>query len=467
MSVKIDFTGKRVALIGAGVSNMPQIPYIISHGGEVTLREKKSETELGEKVSEIKALGARLVCGEEYLKNLNEDIIIRSPGIRPDIPEFTASVGKVTCEMELFCENSPAKVFAVTGSDGKSTTTTILSKLVCAKGKTYLGGNIGEPLFHKIDEMTEDDAAVVELSSFQLMNMDARFTAAIITNVTPNHLNWHTGMDEYIEAKRNILKSTSLAVLNFDCPVTRGIGEELLGEGKTPVAYFSLSEIPDDMLKKLHRAVYTKDGEIVICDAQKKQSLMKTADIVLPGKHNIANYMAAIAAAWEHTTVDTIRSVAENFGGVRHRLQLVENKNGVRFYNSSIDSSPTRTAAAVSALLDSTPERPVVIICGGYDKNIPFEPLAETLLTSENIKSVVLTGATADKIFDCIKSHPMYETAKVSFNTKYDFTEAVKLAASLAERGDSVLLSPACASFDAFPNFEVRGNRFAEIVKEL
>lgn len=461
--------GKRVALIGAGVSNMPLISFIRSVGGDVTLREKKTAEELGARADEIVSLGARLICGDSYLDELTEDVIIRSPGIRPDIPEFSRAVengSRLACEMELFAANSPCPVYAVTGSDGKSTTTTILSKLLTAKGSVYLGGNIGEPLYQKTLSMTEDDVAAVELSSFQLMTMDAPFASVIITNVTPNHLNWHTGMDEYIEAKKNILRRAGAAVLNYDNDVTRSIGEELISEGSIPVTYFSLSEMKQNF--GAQRVLFLdSEGDVRVresCGCE--QVLMNRRSILLPGKHNVANYMAAAGAAWNATTPEKIREVAATFSGVRHRLQFIAEKNGVRYYNSSIDSSPTRTAAAISALSESAPERKIVIICGGYDKNIPFEPLAEAILSCDTIKAAVLTGATRDKIMTSIENSPLYKGSSVKVESEADFTEAVKLASRLADEGETVLLSPACASFDAFPNFEVRGEKFASVVKE-
>ena len=466
-----DVRGKKVALIGAGVSNMPLIGFIRTHGGDVTLREKKTEAELGTRADEIRELGARLICGEDYLCGMDEDIIIRSPGIRPDIAEFSEAVGRgaiLACEMEMFAANAPCPVFAVTGSDGKSTTTTILSKLLMPRGTSYLGGNIGEPLFQKVDTITGDDMAAVELSSFQLMTMDAPFEAVVITNITPNHLNWHTGMDEYIEAKCRILRHAGKAVLNYDCDVTREIGEKLISDGKVPVTWFSLSE-----MKQNHGAervfFLRENGDVIVREACGCESvLMNRRDVVLPGRHNIANYMAASAAAWDVTTPERIRSVASTFAGVRHRLQFITEKRGVRYYNSSIDSSPTRTAAAISALSETAPERGIVIICGGYDKNIPFEPLAEALLSCPIIKKIVLTGATREKILDAITGFPLYkETDAERILISPDFDGAVMTASAAAEDGDSVLLSPACASFDAFPNFEVRGERFADIANSL
>lgn len=466
-----DVRGKKVALIGAGVSNMPLISFIRAHGGEVTLREKKSEAELGARADEIRDLGARLICGDGYLDGMDEDIIIRSPGIRPDIPEFTQAVQKgalLACEMEMFAANTPCPVFAVTGSDGKSTTTTILSKLLIPNGISYLGGNIGEPLFQKVDTITENDMAAVELSSFQLMTMDAPFEAVVITNITPNHLNWHTGMDEYIEAKCRILRQAGKAVLNYDCDVTREIGEKLISDGKVPVTWFSLSEMKQNY--GAERVLFLREnGDVIVREACGCESiLMNRRDVVLPGRHNIANYMAASAAAWDVTTPERIREVASTFAGVRHRLQFITEKRGVRYYNSSIDSSPTRTAAAISALSETAPERDIVIICGGYDKNIPFEPLAEALLSCPIIKKIVLTGATREKILDAITGSPLYkETDAERILISPDFDEAVITASNAAEEGDSVLLSPACASFDAFPNFEVRGERFAAIANSL
>ncbi|MBQ6788941.1 MAG: UDP-N-acetylmuramoyl-L-alanine--D-glutamate ligase [Clostridia bacterium] len=466
-----DVRGKKVALIGAGVSNMPLIGFIRAHGGDVTLREKKTASELGARADEIRELGARLICGEDYLCGMDEDIIIRSPGIRPDIPEFCTAVENgalLACEMEMFAANAPCPVYAVTGSDGKSTTTTILSKLLMPGGVSYLGGNIGEPLFQKVDTITSDDIAAVELSSFQLMTMDAPFASVVITNITPNHLNWHTGMDEYIEAKCRILRHAGKAVLNYDCDVTRQIGEKLISDGKVPVTWFSLSEMKQNF--GAERVFFLRDdGNVIVREACGCESvLMNRRDVVLPGRHNIANYMAASAAAWDVTTPERIREVASTFAGVRHRLQFICEKQGVRYYNSSIDSSPTRTAAAISALSETAPDRGIVIICGGYDKNIPFEPLAEALLSCPIIKKIVLTGATREKILDAIKASPLYKSADEGrILVSADFDGAVITASVAAEEGDSVLLSPACASFDAFPNFEVRGERFAAIANSL
>ena len=464
--------GMTVALIGAGVSNMPLIPFLIGRGARVTVRDGKTEEKLGEKAGTIKSCGAALITGERYLDGLDEDVIIRSPGIRPDIPEFTGAVSRgaiLTSEMELFLTHTECRVFAVTGSDGKSTTTTVLSKLLetLPGGKTYLGGNIGRPLFHLYPEMGPEDKAAVELSSFQLMTADAPVEAAVITNVTPNHLNWHTGMDEYIEAKKRILLHVGRAVLNFDCPVTREIGES----AGCPVTFFSRTTVPDTALRDGDSAIYLKNGEIVKRSrGGEERKFISRSDILLPGMHNVENYMAAIAAAGEELEPEAARRVAQTFPGVEHRLEFVREYRGVRYYNGSIDSSPTRTAAALSALSDTMPERMITVICGGYDKNIPFEPLAEAVLSNETVRAVVLTGATAEKIRTAITSSPLWERRRDGgflLLDGGDFDDAVGRAASVAGDGETVILSPACASFDRFENFEERGRRFKELVRAM
>ncbi len=466
-----NFSGMTIALIGAGVSNTPLAEFFTKKGAIVTVRDKKSEAELGEeRCQTIKNTGATLICGEKYLSDLTEELVIRSPGIRQDIPEFEAvkaRKGRVITELGLFLEMSPAKVFAVTGSDGKSTTTTITSILlergVCNKGKAYLGGNIGEPLLHRIDGMTENDRVAAEISSFQLMDADFDAESAVITNISPNHLNWHTGMDEYIEAKKIALRHTKRAILNYGCEITREIGLSL----ECPVVWFSRDPIGDVPEKDMR--IFPEDGVITLFrSGNAPEKILPLEDILLPGMHNAENYMAAIGATLGYVSYDDIRDVAATFGGVRHRLELVRTIDNVYFYNSSIDSSPTRTAAALSAL----PDRDLYLICGGYDKNIPFGPLADAVIGCGNVKTLVLTGATADKIKDAVCSHPDFASSGIELLYDPDFKSAVLLASSSAMKAEgsnarAVLLSPACASFDAFANFEERGHRFCEIIKSI
>ena len=467
------FGGRSVTLLGAGVSNMPLAEIAAKYAVRLTVRDKKTPAELGENAARLEALGARLITGEGYLDGIDEDLVFRSPGIRPDLPELNAARARgsvVTSEMECFLSAHPCPVYAITGSDGKTTTTTLTSLLLQPKGKVFLGGNIGEPLLHRLPLITPDDAAAVELSSFQLMTADAPIDAAAITNVTPNHLNWHTSMEEYVEAKARILAHAGRAVLNYDNGVTRGLGERL--PDSVPLTWFSLAPIPDAALRPGDSRVWL-DGETVFSEfpGESVTEIMTRADIRLPGMHNAANYMTAVAVTHGCTTVGRIREVARTFGGVEHRLEFVRELNGVTFINGSIDSSPTRTAAALSALADRPKPSPVVLIAGGYDKHIPYEPLADAVLAAgSKVRAVVLTGDTAEKIRDALLAHPAYPSACENgfvLVGEDDFDGAVREAARIARPGETVILSPASASFDRFKNFEERGRHFKDLVRAL
>lgn len=459
-----NISGKTVTLIGAGVSNMPLASFLVERGAILSVRDKKTADELGERADILRRAGAKLILGEDYLSGIGEEIIFRSPGFRPDTPALAEAVGRgsiLTSEIKLFLECCPCPVAAVTGSDGKSTTTTVTSKLFARAFKgsdrtSFLGGNIGEPLLHRLDSIKPDDAVAAELSSFQLMDIDCPVEVAVITNITPNHLNWHTGMEEYIEAKNRLLRHARRAVLNFGNEVTRKLGEGCV----CPVTYFSRDPIPLDAIAEKDSAIFPEGGVIKLYSGGVVTEIMSLSDILLPGLHNAENYMAAAAAAWGTATAENVRDVARTFGGVAHRLQLIREKGGVYFYNSSIDSSPTRTAAALDALAD----RPIVLICGGYDKKIPYEPLAEAIFAHKNVRAVVATGQTGPKIAELIRAGGK-ESPELCEDASFD--GAVAKAASLAKAGDCVLLSPASASFDAFENFEKRGEHFAEIVNKL
>ena len=467
----IDFQNQTVCLLGAGISNMPLAEYLLSLGAVLTIRDKKPLDQLGEKAAALAEKGVSFVTGDTYLQDITESYIFRSPGFRPDLPEIADAVSRgavLTSEMELFMDNAPCPVFAVTGSDGKSTTTTITHLLLSAglEGtghRAFLGGNIGEPLAHRLPLIHENDKVAVELSSFQLMTLDAPMEAAAITNITPNHLNWHPDMEEYIAAKVRILRQAKRAVLNYGDANTRIIGEACA----IPVTWFSRNPIDPASLRKGDSAVTIEDGNMVAYWADEgREVIMPIGDIRLPGLHNAENYMTAIALTHGHVTTEQIRQVAVTFGGVEHRLESVETIGGVHYINGSIDSSPTRTAAALSAL----GERPIVLICGGYDKQIPFAPLADAVLSRKNVHTLVLTGATGDAIEAAMRDCPLWEERVSEGFMLYRepvFDDAVACAAKTAAAGDTVLLSPACASFDAFPNFEARGRHFKALVRGM
>ena len=465
-----DLMNKRVAVVGLGVSNRPLIDFLISQGACVTGRDRIPREGFGELADTWESRGVRLLLGEGYLCDLDEEIIFRAPGIRPDHPAFLAAVAKgarLTSEMELFFDVCPATVIGVTGSDGKTTSTTLTGLMmdrVCKKrgcGKVYVGGNIGQPLLPLVSQMTKDDFAVVELSSFQLMTLKHSPHRAAITNVTPNHLDWHRDMAEYIAAKTNIYRheENELLVVNAENATTGELAQNQIA----PVTWFSSRcRCPDDfgsLLREGDSAYYLAGGKIMRWDGARETEILSVSEILLPGIHNLENYMTALALTDKWVTPQMAREVAKSFTGVPHRLERVRELDGVIYYNSSIDSSPTRTAAALSAL---APKKPIVI-CGGYDKKIPFEPLAEAL--TKHAKAVVLTGATAEKIADAIEVFDAPQKPPVYRES--DFTRAVHRARELAHSGDVVLLSPACASFDAFKNFAERGETFRKLILDF
>lgn len=465
------FKNKSCQVLGFARSNKPLVEILLSVGAKVTVRDKNGGLTADADFKKFSAAGAEFILGESYLGGLEGDYIFRSPAFRPDLSEIDGAVKKgaiLTSEMELFFEVCPAKIIGITGSDGKTTTTTLTHLLLseeCKKsgvGKAYVGGNIGAPLLPLVFEMTEDDFAVVELSSFQLHTMTKSPSVAAITNLSPNHLDWHTDMDEYISAKCNIFthEPISRLVTNADNAVTY----EISRNSDLPITYFSsrLSAYGDvvPLGKKNCAAIYDNNGVIYFDNGKGKEEIIKTADILLPGRHNVENYMTAIALTRGYVSNETVREIATTFRGVEHRLELVRELDGVRYYNSSIDSSPSRTEAAIGAL----PKAPI-IICGGYDKKIPFDTLARTLCNK--VKAVVLTGGTAEKIRAEIEKCPNYDKEKLTVKHIPDFKAAVLAASDMAEQGDIVLLSPACASFDAFKDFAERGRYFKEIVNDL
>ncbi len=461
-------------VLGAGVSNLPLVKWLSARGARITVRDKKQRENI-KGFDEIESLGVSLVCGEEYLEGLEnlecpeKTLIFRSPGMRPDINEIAAAVkagATLTSEMELFFRLTKANVIAVTGSDGKTTTTTLIGKILeeSKKGRVFVGGNIGKPLLPDNDIMTENDFAVVELSSFQLQTMTMSAPTAVITNITPNHLNWHTGMEEYTEAKYNVMRHGECRrlILNADNELSKKAAFEL--KNSANLVFFSLIE---DSYEKVvpkgienSTVVYEREGIIYFSDGREEKELMKSSDIKIPGRHNVANYMAAFAATMGYVSPEDVKKVATMFGGVEHRIELVRELGGVKYYNSSIDSTPTRTSAALSAF-----DEKVIVICGGYDKNIPFEPLAVTLC--ERAKAVVLTGACANKILSALEGYEGYKNSNIEVYKEPDFYNAVKKTREIAQAGDVVILSPACASFDAFDNFAERGNAFKKTVNSF
>ncbi len=439
---------KKIAVLGLGVSNRPLVRLLLDFGCQVTGCDKTPREKLDGEVLELEKAGCTLHVGENYLDGVEADVVFRTPGMHPANPAIQALVSRgalVTSEMEVFFEVCPCTILAVTGSDGKTTTTTLVSEMLKAEGKTvWLGGNIGTPLLPLVRQMQPSDFAVVELSSFQLMGMKRSPARAVITNLAPNHLDIHKDMAEYVQAKTNIFRyqdESGILILNADNPITAAFR----GNGKT--LFFSRQKEAD---------VCLVDG--VICRHGEK--VLKTSEILIPGVHNVENYMAAIAMVDGLVSDETIRQVARTFGGVEHRIELVRVKDGVRFYNDSIASSPSRTIAG----LRSFPEK-VILIAGGYDKHIPYDVLGPEICA--HVKKLFLGGATGEKIRQAVISCPEYDPIALEITDCGSFEPAVRAAAAAAKTGDVVLMSPASAAFDQFKNFMVRGDFYKKLVKEL
>lgn len=447
--------GKRISVIGLGVSNLPLIRLMLDAGLHVTGRDRKSADLFGRDLDALREKGLELRLGPEYLGDLDEDIIFRTPGISPNTPELVAAKlrgSTITSEMEVFFQLCPCPIIGITGSDGKTTTTTLTAELLKSAGHTvHLGGNIGTPLLSSIPKMSGEHYAVLELSSFQLMTIENSPRIAVVTNITPNHLDYHRDMEEYITAKKNIFihqDSSSLLVLNMDNDIVRGFGASAPGK----VRHFSLRSRPAG-------GFYLRDGIITLVEDGTETPVIEKSGVALMGMHNVENLMAAFAAVYDIVGLDICRRVAESFSGVEHRLEMVRKVGGVLFYNDSIASTPARTIAGLKSF-----DKKVILIAGGYDKNIPYDELGPVI--REKVKLLVLTGATASRIEAAVTNaggkDPLPEIIY-----EPDFEIAVLAAAARAKPGDTVLLSPASASFDRFRDFAERGSFFREIVSRL
>ena len=446
--------GKRIAVIGAGVSNTPLIALLREAGLPVTVHDKKEADALGERYTELAALGVSFSLGQDYLDYLTEDIVFRTPGLHPAHPALTevrARGGVVTSEMELFFAVCPCPIIGITGSDGKTTTTTLACEFLKHAGYTcHLGGNIGKPLLPEVKTIRPDDLAIVELSSFQLMGMQFSPSVAAITNLTPNHLDYHKDFAEYVQAKTAIYthqKPGGRLVVNLDDPVT----QELTLNPESVIWGCTKQGVPEN-------GVYLKDGVICIAENGVSRELMPADRIRIPGAHNISNVMMAAAIVQGRCKDSDIIEVAETFGGVEHRIEFVREFEGVRYYNDSIASSPTRTIAGLNSF-----RQKLILIAGGYDKHIPYDVLGEPIC--EHVGKLILTGDTAVKIRACVEQAPCAEKPEILDGP--NLAAAVRAAYSVAREGDVVIMSPARASFDCFQNFMERGDTFKKLVNEL
>lgn len=448
---------KKVAFCGLGKSHIPTIKLFREKNIEVIACDASNESKLLSEISALKNLNVEIRLGKDCLKKLDMDIIFRTPGMKfedTDLIEARKKGIVVTSEMEVFFDLCPCKIIGITGSDGKTTTSTLIYEMLKHSGKNvYLGGNIGTPLLPIIDSIKPSDFVVVELSSFQLISMRKSPDISVVTNLEPNHLDMHKDMNEYIDAKKNIIlhqNAFSKTVLNLDNDITHRFSEFTRGD----LNFFSRR-------KKVRRGTFVKDGKIYYSDGKNSIYIIKTSDIKIPGQHNVENYLASICAVFDYVSLEDIRFVAKNFSGVEHRIEFVRELNGVKYYNDSIASSPTRVTKGILSLFD----KKIIMIAGGYDKKIPFDTLGPVIV--KKVKNLILMGQTALKIENAVKNVSDFNGSNPKIIHVKNMHDAVYIAKKLAKEGDIVSLSPACASFDLYKNFDLRGKDFKNIVNSL
>ena len=458
--------GKNVAFVGMGVANVPCTKFLAQLGVNVYACDKRDREYIGVEIcEELENLGVKFSLGEKYLDILPEmDLVFRSHGILPFqnswIGECIGRGQTVTTEMEVFFKLCPAKIFAITGSNGKTTTTTLISKMLSAQGyNVYLGGNIGKALMPELATINQNDIAVVELSSFQLLTMGNLINSpdvAVVTNIECTHQDHHISLDEYVDAKRNILiyqNENCKTVLNADCDysISNRVYHDMRYDVRGELSQFSIKHSVD-------KGAYMKEnGDIVYTDGCTETYIMSKDDIIIPGSHNIENYCTAICAVWGMVDIENILNVAKTFGGVEHRIEFVREFNGVRYYNDSIATSPSRVISGLKAF-----GRKINVIMGGSDKGNDMSEMVPYIL--KYVKTLILNGATAQKIYDAVTASPDYKSSGIELICVDNLEQAVDMAKDVSTNGDVVSLCPACPAFDQFKTFEYRGRKFKELV---
>lgn len=450
--IQSDWAGKRVAVIGLGISNMALIRFLKEAGAQISGRDHKTHGELGERLTELESLGVDLLLGPQYLSGLMDfDVVVVSPGVPKDLPELQAvdALGRLESEIGLVFRYSRAPIYAVTGSSGKTTTTSLVGEMLKTSGiKVRVGGNIGNPLIGELEDIDSDVNIVLELSSFQLEGLKQSPRGALITNIAQNHLDVHHTMENYISAKENIYRyqqPDDFLVLNYDDPVTRAMAKKAPGR----VFYFSLTT-------PVTPGAYVRGDDLVYSDETGEIIFGQCSELALPGRHNVANFLAATLLSHQAgASLEASRQVGETFAGVPHRLEFVGEVNGMRFYNDSIATTPDRTMAALESF-----KEPLILIAGGSDKQLSYAELGHAI--QGRVKHLILLGTTAPKIRRAVE-----DAGGVLLDEVEDLGDAVALAYKIGAPGDVVLLSPASASFDQYPNFKARGKHFRDLVASL
>ena len=449
---------RKVAVIGLGVSNLPLLEYLYEKKAQVTVFDERTMDEIpSETISKINTYEFSYSFGKNCLEKLNGfNVIFRSPSCLPTRTELQKEVERgaiVTTEVEMLMEMCPCKIVGVTGSDGKTTTTSLINAILKKAGyKTFLGGNIGTPLFTKLPEMEPNDIVVLELSSFQLMNMHISPDIAVITNITPNHLNIHKDYQEYIDAKKCIFKNQNekgILILNYDNDITRECAKEANGN----VVFYS-SKV------KLDNGFIVNGNIIKECNDKVRKHILNTDEVILRGNHNFQNIATALAATKTLVDTDIAVQAIKEFKPVEHRIEFVKEIDGVKWYNDSASSSPTRTISGINAFKEN-----IILIAGGYDKNLEYEPLAKPVV--DKVSTLILIGQTAEKIYDVVKNESEKENKKINIYMCDTLEQTIEIAKKSAKKGDVVLFSPASASFDMFKNFADRGHKFKDLVNKI
>lgn len=459
---KNNINGKKIAVLGLGVSNIPAIEYLNKLGAIIYAHDQKFE--LTEKQEGIKKLdNIRFYLGDMWLKDLDKvDCILRSPGVKPFLPEIENAIEKgvkLTSEIELFMEYAPCLVIGITGSAGKTTTTTLVTEILKASGyNVWTGGNIGIPLFTKLDEIKEDDIVVLELSSFQLMTMKKSPNISVVTNIYEDHLDYHRSFEEYVDAKTNIFShqtENDICVINSDSDYKEKF-ENIIKEKdiKSKLVYFSESKLDGVS------GAYLEDGIIKYVENENVEEIIHTDELMLKGNKNYLNVCTAICVVKSLVSNDIIKETLKSFKGVEHRLEYVTKKEDVEYYNDSISTTPGKAMAALTAF-----DKKIILIAGGYDKNLDYTDLGKYIINAA--KTVILLGNTTEKIYNAIVNDKTYEDDKMKIIKVEKLEEAVKVAKNNADKGDIVVMSPASASFDMFSSYKERGKVFKELVEKL
>ena len=450
---------RKVAVIGLGVSNIPLIDYLYEKKAKVTVFDEKSVNEIPKDImTKINTYEFDYYLGKDSLKNLKNFVLIfRSPSCLPTRPELVEEEKRgaiITSEIEMLIKMCPCPIIGVTGSEGKTTTTTLIYNILKQSGyNTYLGGNIGTPLFTKLNKMKPKDIVVLELSSFQLMGMEVSPQTSVITNITPNHLDINKNYEEYIDSKKNIYRyqnENGTLILNYDNEITKLLGKEANGK----VIYFSSKE-------KLDNGYIVNENAIKECEDGLRKHIVYTDELNLKGMHNFENICTALAATKDFVNSDLAIDVIKNFKSVEHRLEFIKKIDGVKWYNDSASSSPTRTIAGINAFESGK----IILIAGGYDKNLDYKPLAKPIV--DNVKGLILLGQTSDKIEKAVQQELIKQNKNLNIYKCKTLKDTVKKAKELAKKGDIVLFSPASASFDMFKNAYERGKIFKNFVNQL